>query len=77
MSGRIDPESSVKMAMKSLSGSAASGLTSQTLHVPETAPRTTGTASGGGHVGFAPFARDYYYSMIINFFDELRAAAGE
>jgi len=30
--------------------------------------------SGGGHVGFAPFARDYYYSMIVNFFDELPAA---
>ena len=30
--------------------------------------------SGGGHVGFAPFARDYYYSMIVSFFDTLRAA---
>ncbi len=24
---------------------------------------------GGGHVGFAPFARAYYFSLIVNFFD--------
>lgn len=24
---------------------------------------------GGGHVGFAPFARKYFYSLIVNFFD--------
>ncbi len=24
---------------------------------------------GGGHVGFAPFARSYYFSLILNFFD--------
>lgn len=24
---------------------------------------------GGGHVGFAPWARAYYYSLIVNFFD--------
>lgn len=23
---------------------------------------------GGGHVGFAPYAKDYYYSFIVNFF---------
>lgn len=25
--------------------------------------------AGGGHVGFAPFARKYFYSLIVNFFD--------
>jgi predicted alpha/beta-fold hydrolase len=24
---------------------------------------------GGGHVGFAPFARKYFYSLVVNFFD--------
>lgn len=24
---------------------------------------------GGGHIGFAPYARSYYYSLIINFFN--------
>lgn len=24
---------------------------------------------GGGHVGFAPYARDWYYSLILNYFD--------
>ncbi len=33
--------------------------------------------SGGGHVGFAAFARNYYYSIIVDFFDELRGAAAE
>ncbi len=32
---------------------------------------------GGGHVGFAPFARDYHYSLIINFFDPLRTGGDE
>ncbi len=27
---------------------------------------------GGGHVGFAPFARRYYFSLIYNFFDPRR-----
>lgn len=30
---------------------------------------------GGGHVGFAPFARSYFYSLILNFFDPERGAA--
>jgi predicted alpha/beta-fold hydrolase len=31
---------------------------------------------GGGHVGFAPFAKDYQYSLFLNFFDpEFGAAA--
>ncbi len=28
--------------------------------------------SGGGHVGFAAYARAYYFSLIINFFDTTR-----
>ncbi|HKQ49275.1 MAG TPA: alpha/beta fold hydrolase [Phycisphaerae bacterium] len=24
---------------------------------------------GGGHIGFAPYAKQYYYSLIMNFFD--------
>lgn len=24
---------------------------------------------GGGHIGFAPYAKEYYYSLIMNFFD--------
>lgn len=31
---------------------------------------------GGGHVGFPPFARSYYYSLILNFFDPVEGAAG-
>lgn len=31
---------------------------------------------GGGHVGFAPYARSYYYSLILNFFDPVLGAAG-
>ncbi|MCA9243105.1 MAG: hypothetical protein KDA32_04055 [Phycisphaerales bacterium] len=27
---------------------------------------------GGGHIGFAPFARDYFYSLILSFFDPAR-----
>jgi predicted alpha/beta-fold hydrolase len=30
---------------------------------------------GGGHVGFAPYARAYYYSLILNFFDPVSGAA--
>lgn len=30
---------------------------------------------GGGHVGFAPYARDYFYSLIIGFFDPQAGAA--
>jgi predicted alpha/beta-fold hydrolase len=30
---------------------------------------------GGGHVGFAPYARDYFYSLMINFFDSQTGAA--
>lgn len=30
---------------------------------------------GGGHVGFAPYARDWYYSLIVNFFDPHRGPA--
>lgn len=29
----------------------------------------------GGHVGFAAYAKDYYFSMILNFFDPLTGAA--
>ena len=29
----------------------------------------------GGHIGFAPFARDWYYSMVMSFFDPVRGAA--
>lgn len=35
---------------------------------------------GGGHIGFAPYARAYFYSLIINYFDPERgpaALAGE
>jgi predicted alpha/beta-fold hydrolase len=28
---------------------------------------------GGGHVGFAPYAKPYYYSLILNFFSRSRA----
>jgi len=31
--------------------------------------------AGGGHVGFAPYARAYYFSLILNFFDPLCGAA--
>lgn len=30
---------------------------------------------GGGHVGFAPYARDYFYSLILSFFDPHDGAA--
>ncbi|MBI5863844.1 MAG: hypothetical protein HZB38_04935 [Planctomycetes bacterium] len=30
---------------------------------------------GGGHCGFAPYARDYFYSLILNFFDRGHGAA--
>jgi len=30
---------------------------------------------GGGHVGIAAYARDYYYSLIVNFFDPENGAA--
>jgi len=30
---------------------------------------------GGGHVGFAPYARDYFYSLLLNYFDPQRGAA--
>jgi len=30
---------------------------------------------GGGHLGFAPYAREYYFSLILNFFDPQRGAA--
>lgn len=30
---------------------------------------------GGGHVGFAPYARDWYYSLILNYFDRVAGAA--
>jgi predicted alpha/beta-fold hydrolase len=26
----------------------------------------------GGHIGFAPYAKDWYYSMILSFFDPIR-----
>ena len=26
----------------------------------------------GGHIGFVPFARRYFYSLLINFFDAAR-----
>lgn len=29
---------------------------------------------GGGHLGFAPYAREYFYSLLINFFDAQRGA---
>lgn len=31
--------------------------------------------AGGGHVGFAPYARSYYFSLVLNFFDPERGAA--
>jgi predicted alpha/beta-fold hydrolase len=31
--------------------------------------------AGGGHVGFAPYARDYYYSLVANFFSSDSAPA--
>ena len=30
---------------------------------------------GGGHVGFAPYARSYYFSLVMNFFDPVCGAA--
>lgn len=30
---------------------------------------------GGGHCGFAPHARDYFYSLILSFFDRRQGAA--
>lgn len=30
---------------------------------------------GGGHIGFAPFARDYFYGLILRFFDPARGPA--
>jgi predicted alpha/beta-fold hydrolase len=30
---------------------------------------------GGGHIGFAPYARRYFYSLILNFFDPRRGPA--
>lgn len=39
-------------------------------------PRVAGLIlPGGGHVGFAPFARDYYYNIVLNYFDKERGAA--
>ena len=29
---------------------------------------------GGGHVGFAAYAKEYYYSLIANFFDPVTGA---
>ena len=29
---------------------------------------------GGGHVGFASYARDWFYSVILSFFDPVRGA---
>lgn len=31
--------------------------------------------SGGGHCGFAPYARDYFYSLLFDFFDPVHGAA--
>ncbi len=31
---------------------------------------------GGGHVGFAPYARDYFYSLVVGFFDPRTGPAG-
>ncbi|MCH7812523.1 MAG: alpha/beta fold hydrolase [Planctomycetes bacterium] len=30
---------------------------------------------GGGHVGFAPYARDHFFSLLLNFFDPQNGAA--
>ncbi len=30
---------------------------------------------GGGHVGFAPYAKDYFYSLLLNFFSPQRGPA--
>ena len=30
---------------------------------------------GGGHCGFAPYARRYFYSLVLNFFDRQRGVA--
>lgn len=30
---------------------------------------------GGGHVGFAPYCRSYFYSLLLNFFDAEQGAA--
>lgn len=30
---------------------------------------------GGGHIGFAPYNRRYFYSLILNFFDPVHGAA--
>jgi len=41
-------------------------------------PRVAGLVlPGGGHVGFAPYARDYFYSLLLNFFDPVRGPAAE
>lgn len=32
---------------------------------------------GGGHVGFAPYAKDYYYRLIVRFFDSKSGAAAD
>ncbi len=32
---------------------------------------------GGGHIGFAPYARRYFYSLIVNYFDPQRGPARE
>lgn len=31
---------------------------------------------GGGHIGFAPYARRWFYSLLLNFFDARRGPAG-
>lgn len=39
-------------------------------------PRVAGLIlPGGGHVGFAPYARSYMYSLMLNFFDPTHGAA--
>jgi pimeloyl-ACP methyl ester carboxylesterase len=30
---------------------------------------------GGGHCGFAPYARRYFYSLVVNYFDRQHGAA--
>ncbi len=32
---------------------------------------------GGGHIGFAPYARRYFYGLIVNYFDPQRGASSE
>jgi hypothetical protein len=40
------------------------------VHRPRPHPFVSAVVlSGGGHVGFAPFAKDYFYSLIANYFD--------